>query len=109
MGARRDRAGDAGAQGREITIRRCQAKGALEWLEGNGDVGHELPLHGTEIEVHVFDLSLRVILRQEASTERTWVVEHGAPLVRSDSLKPDLQHVSRLGLVHGNRSDDGMW
>src|ERR1700738_4126277 len=109
VGARRDRAGHAGAQGREISIRRRQAKGALEWLEGNGDVGHELALHSTEVEVHVFDLSLRVILREEASTERTWVVEHGAPLVRPDSLEPDLQHVARLGLVHGTRSDDGMW
>src|SRR5262249_9775298 len=57
----------------------------------------------------VVDLSLRIVLWQEASAERTWVAENGAPLVGTDPLIANFQHVARLSLVHRDRSDDRVW
>src|SRR5205823_10631122 len=54
--ARRHRAGDAGTQGREIAVGWRKAQGALEGLQRNGDVGHELALHGTQVEIDILDL-----------------------------------------------------
>ena len=96
-GPGRNGAGDPGTQRRIVAIRRRQAQRSLERLEGHADVRSERCLHGAQIEVHVFDLSLRIILRQQAGPERARIVEHRAPGEGLQLLVADLEHVSRLG------------
>jgi hypothetical protein len=81
----------------------------VEGFQRNADVWHELAFHSAQIEIDVFDLPLRIILRQQAGAQRTRVVENGTPFVRADPLIVNFQHVARLGLVHGDRPDDRMW
>src|SRR6516225_193882 len=106
---RRHRGRDARTKRRKITIGRRKAQSALEGLKWNRDLGHELALHSAQIEINVFDLSLRIVLRQQTGAQRTRVVENSPPLVRTDSLIANFQHIARLGLVHGDRSDDRLW
>ena len=108
MRAGRHRVRHARAERREKAVGRRDTQCPLKRRQRNIDVGRELALHRRQVEIDVFDLSLREILRQQPGTQRGRVVEHRAPIHRMQSLVADLDHIARLGVLDGNRADDRM-
>src|SRR5215510_6523067 len=108
MWSRGNGTGDAGSQRRIVAIGRRQAERSLKRLEWNGDVSSKLCLHVLEIKIYIFDLTLRIILRQQTSPQTPGIIEHSGPGKRMQPFIPDLQHVTRFRAVHGNRADDGV-
>src|SRR5215510_8737207 len=108
MWARRNGAGDAGAERRIVAVRWSKAQRSLKRLKGNIDVRRKLRAHLFEIKVKIFDLSLRKILRQQTGPQRSRIVEHGGPGKRTKALVADFQDVARLSIVDEDRANDGM-
>src|SRR5262249_23929518 len=104
----RYRARDAGAQRRGKAIRRRQTQPAPERVQPGAHVGREFSAHPAEVEIDVFDLSLREILRQEASPEIGRVVERRAPVYRPQSQVMDLDDIAGLGAAYRDGPDDRM-
>src|SRR5215470_16085698 len=104
----RHRAGDAGAQGREIAVGRRETERALKRLQRDTDVGREFSAHPAEVEIDVFDLSLREILRQQAGPEIGRVVERRAPVYRAQPQVMDLDDIAGLGAAYRDGPDDRM-
>src|SRR5215510_16033421 len=108
MWARRNGAGDSGAERRIVAVRRSNAERSLKRLKGNIDVRRKLRAHLFEIKINIFDLSLRKVLRQQTGPERSWIVEYRGPGEGPKALVADLQDVAVFSIVDKDRANDGM-
>src|SRR4029077_5702294 len=77
-------------------------KRARERAKRDHDPGQELGRHLLEIEIEIFDLPVRIDIRELA--EHAWHIEVRGVGARHDLVERDLQHVARLRLLDVNRS-----
>src|SRR5882724_5577965 len=108
MRTRGDGAGNTGSYRWIVPIGRRYAQSSRKRLQWDVDVGGERSVHFLEIQIQIFDLTLRKIRGQQSCSQRSGVIEHRAPVERLDAFVADFQHVSRLGIIYGNRPNDGV-
>src|ERR1700746_1209738 len=106
MRAGRHRARYSWAERREKAVRRRYTQCSLKWRQWNIDIGRKLALHRRQVEIDVFDLSLRKILRQQPGAQCGRVVEHRTPGGRAQALVADLDNIAGFGVPDCNGADD---